>query len=338
LFSINTSAYHPLDFRTSASSQFQVLALLCRTASKSVSNALKEFGIQTMISNHALSRIMFNAQTEALIQYLKTTTIANVLRMDRFLALNIAYNHLESSLRTNYLVYSVPGSGGYTTYTGYYLSQDYKNMSDMDDYCSCDLTYNCSFQSGFYTTAVRYSNYYAPFPPPLYLVPGILSGCIPRFSIFQSTLKCFYNSNCLNILGLLGINTLSLYPLNISIPSRFSVDTTIESMFDELLIEEWHNTSNFSSYFNACAPISCSYTYKEHINIISMITVVLSLLGGLLMAFHLLAYLIVRYIFRRIFMICCHQIPIEQEQPSTNEHIERRSKLIIIIEIDFLFK
>ncbi len=96
-----------MDFRTSASPQFQVLALLCRTASTSVSNALIEFERQKLLSSHILSRVNYNGQIDVFIQHLQTTTIANILRTDRFLALNIAYNHLESSLRTNYFVYIV---------------------------------------------------------------------------------------------------------------------------------------------------------------------------------------------------------------------------------------
>jgi hypothetical protein len=66
-------------------------------------------------------------------------------------------------------------------------------MNDIDDYCFCDMTYNCSFQSGFYTATVTNTNYYSPPLAPFYLVPGMLSGCIPGFSILQSTLECFYD-------------------------------------------------------------------------------------------------------------------------------------------------
>ncbi len=159
-----------------------------------------------MLSSHVLSRVNFNAQIDAFIQHLQTTTIDNVSRTDRFLAFNIAYNHLESSLRTNYFVHSVPGSRAYNTYTGYYLSIDYKNMSDIDDYCSCDVTYNCSFPSYFYTATVRNTNYYYPLPPPLYLVPGMLSGCIPRFSILQSILECFYDFPSIPLLNRCSMN------------------------------------------------------------------------------------------------------------------------------------
>jgi hypothetical protein len=331
LFSINTNEYFLLDFRISASSQFQVLALLCRTASTSVSNALIQFETQKMINNYVLSPAIFDAQNQALIQHLQATTIANVLRMDQFLSLNIAYNHFKSCLRTNYFVYNVPGNRIYTTYTVYYLFPDYTTMSDMNDYCSCDITFTCAFQSGIYTATVINSNYYYPLPPPLYSVPGIVSGCIPSFSLLQSTLECFYDSMCLNILEFLGIDTLSYPPLNISISSRFSVNTTIETMFNELFIEDWHNTSNFTGYFYACAPISCSYTYTERVNAIYMVTGIISLIGGLIMAFHLLAFFFVKYILRRILKKYCRHILVRQEEEEPTNPIGLRQTIIRFI-------
>jgi hypothetical protein len=331
LFSINTSQYLPYDFRTSVSSQFQVLALLCRTASTSVSNALIVFGMKNMINSHVLSRAIFDAQNEALIQHLQTATIANVLRTDQFLSLNIAYNHFKSCLRTNYFVYSVPGSRHYIIYTGYYLFPDYTNMNDISDYCSCDVTFTCAFQSGIYTATVINSNYYYPLPPPLYSVPGILSGCIPRFSLLQSTLECLYDSMCLNITEFVGIDTLSYPPLNISSSSRFSVNTTIETMFNELFIEDWHNTSNFTGYFYACAPISCSYTHTERVSAIYVITGMISLIGGLIVAFRLLAFFFVKYILRQILKKYCRHIPVEQEDEEPTNAIGLQQTIIRFI-------
>ena len=318
LFFLDANQFHPLDFRISASSQFQVLELLCRTTSTTISNTLIEFGMQKLFSTQALSRATFDAQVEALVQSLQKTTTANVLRTDRLLALNIVYNSIQSSLRTNYYVTSKPSSGFFATYTGYYLSLDYKNMYDSNDYCSCRDTYDCSSQSGFYETTVRWSNDFHPLPPPLYSVPGIFSGCLPRFSLSRSTLECFYDSMCLNILASLGVDTSSRRPLDISIPSRFSINTAIESMFNELFIEEWHDTSNFSGYFRTCAPILCSYIYIERLDIIYIIIGILSLLGGLMMACELLAFVIVKYFLRPIFKKYCRHISVGQDEEPRN--------------------
>ena len=326
LFSINTSQYYPLDFRLSASSQFQIIELLCRTASRTVSNALTEFGMQNMISTHVMSRLNPQSQIDSFIQHLQATTVANILRMDQYLELNIAYNNLISSLHTNYFTYSIPGSRAYITYVGHYLSRDYKNMSDTKDYDSCYIDYNAHFYSGFYpNTTLNGTYFYNPVPPPLYSIPGILAGCLARFSIMQSTLECFYDSDCMSTLESLGIITSSYHPLDASVSSRFLVNTTIKSIFDELLIEKWQNSSNFTSYFQTCAPMSCLYMYTEGFSTIYIITSILSLLGGLSMVFQLLSPLVVKYIIRRICQICCRQIPTVREELSTGNRSLRQT-------------
>ena len=304
LFSSNTSRYLPLDFRNGASSQFQVLAALCRFAAKSVSNARNEFGAQQLITSHAMSRFLLDAQSTALAARLRATTAANARRINQYLVLNIAGNNLESALQTNCLVYSVPGSQQYITYMATYLVENYTNMNTLDNYCTCSTTVECSFPSGFYRQTIRTNYLYIPVPAPTFLVPGIRSGCIPSSSILQSTLECFYESFCLNILALLGIRISSVRSLNASLPSRFSRNAAIQSMFDELFIEEWYYDSNFTNYFRACAPATCSYTYSDQVNLIYMLTTIISLLGGLIVVFQHLAYLVVSQILRRLARLC----------------------------------
>ena len=315
LFSVNTSRYHPLDFRNGASSQFQILAALCRFAESSVSNALTDFEAQTLISSHAMSPVLFDAQATALAARLQATTIANVLRINRYLALNIAGNNLQSILQTNYLVHGIPGARVYVTYPANYLVENYTTATSPDEFCACETTFDCSFVSGFYRQTIRTSHLYLPVPSPVFVVPGIRSGCIPSSSILQSTLECFYDSFCLNILALLGIQTSSARPLNSSLPSRFSSSTTVQSMFDALFIEQWHNESNFTNYFHACAPATCSYTYADLVNLATMLGTILSLLGGLIVVFHFLAYFVVFYLLRQVARLRGFPAPVQT--PST---------------------
>ena len=323
LFSTNTSRYHPLDFRNGASSQFQILALLCSLAVKSVSNALTGFGRQKLISSHVEPQVLLNARTKALTTRLQTTTTADILRMNQFLALIISDNRLESILQTNYLEYSVPGSRAYFTYTASYIKENSTNMADANSYCSCDLIPDCSYPSGFYSQTVRTSNYYTPVPPALFVVPGMFTGCVPSSSILQSTLECFYDSSCLDTLASLGIDTFHLRPLNVSVPSRFSINASIESVFKELFIEDLFSRSSFSNYFRTCAPMACSYTYSDQINIISTLATIISLLSGLIVVFHFLAYFVVLHIFRRVCRIRGYSIPGGQQPQSA---VGRQSK------------
>jgi hypothetical protein len=325
LFSINTTNYFPLDFRTSASSQFQVIALICNTVIESVSNAVQEFATQQLITSRTLSRSAFDAQSAALTQQLKIVTIAEVTRLGRFVSSSLSQNHLVSTLHTNYFIYSVPGTRFYTSMSGVYLPRNYSLPIDAKDFCDCEFTYECVAQSGFFNKWELQAPFYqfVPDSPPVFSVAGIVAGCIPRYSIFQSTLECFYNSTCLNMIRMFIGDNSSRHPLDIRAQSRFKLNATVESMFKELLIETWWETSNFTGYFYACAPTSCSYTYTQRFNILFMFITLFSLIGGLNGALYFFAMFLVENIIRRV----------HDRQHVLNEScvVTRPSKYIVIV-------
>ncbi len=71
--------------------------------------------------------------------------------------------------------------------------------------------------------------------------------------------------------------------MNSSLPSRFNPISTVTfgTLIDELFIESWINSSNYSAYFSICAPLTCQYSYVERNSILYMITTFLGLYGGL---------------------------------------------------------
>ncbi|CAF4449177.1 unnamed protein product, partial [Adineta steineri] len=62
---------------------------------------------------------------------------------------------------------------------------------------------------------------------------GMLTGCYPLETIFQTTLHCFYNQQCIDSTN--NFNSINISSLE---TSRFSVNQTIESVVNELMIEE----------------------------------------------------------------------------------------------------
>jgi hypothetical protein len=72
-------------------------------------------------------------------------------------------------------------------------------------------------------------------------------------------------------------------PLDISLYTRFTPASSIliGILIDELFIETWQNTSNYSDYFSVCAPSTCRYTYMERNTAIYMLTTFLGLYDGL---------------------------------------------------------
>ncbi|CAF1460917.1 unnamed protein product [Adineta ricciae] len=120
---------------------------------------------------------------------------------------------------------------------------------------------------------------------------GMLAGCYPLESILQSTMACFYNKTCISQLSYVG-------RLNVStlVSSHFPLNTTVESIINELMIEELISNISYDSYFNGCAPLSCTYTYVDDNHVVEAITRLIGLYGGLIIICRLFAVVIVKHI------------------------------------------
>ncbi|CAF1241258.1 unnamed protein product, partial [Adineta steineri] len=298
--------FHPLDFRLMAMSQFQILTLLCQTAAWTIGSDLNQFLTEQLATSQALSREIFEAQVVALVEQMQTTTVANVKYTDQLVSEVILNSGIMSALNTNYYLSYNPLVSTYNIIHGNYPVGNYiiSNASILDNiYCGCQYQSNCTFQAGFYNYSIRPAhgefNIYTPSPPPIFIVPGMLVGCLPRDSMLQSTLECFYNRSCLDLIGV----SQAIIPLNATVPSRFRVNTTVNTMFEQLFIETWQNSSNFTSYYNACHPKTCSYTNTQRGNFLYALTILVSLIGGLTTILGIFVPLLVQF-FRHLLVKC----------------------------------
>ncbi|CAF4201640.1 unnamed protein product [Rotaria sp. Silwood2] len=271
------SDYYPLDYRIMAASHFQVIALLCQTITQMVSDVLEEFATRYIITNKVLSHSIFNAQVKALVEQLKSITIANVKSINDFLWFNIFQNQIQSGLRTNYFIQAVPGA-----LTNKFVTVRYKTLNKT---CSCSSNNVCTHQVGIYNqtgrAGVNISTKFGDLttdPPLLLTIPGIMVGCLPYDSLLRSTFECFYNQSCIDQIQIF-INGLELItPLS---SSRFEHNTTVNNLFDQLFIELWNQTINFTGYFQVCSPHSCTYSYARRFDLLYVIVTLISLFGGL---------------------------------------------------------
>ena len=135
----------------------------------------------------------------------------------------------------------------------------------------------------------------------------MLTGCYPLETILQSTLACFYNQQCID-----SSNNFAAMNLSLSTSTRFPLTSTIESVVNQLMIEEVYSNASYDSYFNQCKPLLCTYSYVNNSHIIEGIKTLIGLYGGLLIICHVLAIIIVkpfRYLSSRV-------VPVdEQVQP-----------------------
>ncbi|CAF2906276.1 unnamed protein product [Rotaria sp. Silwood2] len=300
LFNANTSNYYPLDFRLVASAQLQVLSLLCRISHGVVIDALKGLASASVFSLNALSRDVLHSYIDTSIEQFKKNTLNNFHLHNHFVLSLVSEHRFISALRTNFYTRSVPGSNIFETFSAIYPQQVNQTQSSSmsNEICRCDQKNHCIYPAGIYnqSKAIIPNEVFSLDEPSLFIVPGFQVGCIPQNALLHSTLECFYNQSCLDmVISLTGaLSTVSI--LNISNPSRFNPTTTINVLFDNLMIESWKNSTDFEAYFQTCAPKSCSYSYIQRFFLIYMITTMASVFGGLIVVLRIASPLLLKFI------------------------------------------
>jgi hypothetical protein len=197
-----------------------------------------------------------------------------------------------------------------------------------DNECSCGTNSSCTRSQGFYCTTPQC---FIDTAQPNQTIPGLVVNCLPVGSLLLSSLQCFYNESCIQTLlewrsfeipnSPIDPRVTNVIPLNPMINSRFLPTTIINTIAEQLFIEDWTNLTSFSAYYEQCAPNECVYTYQVRFNIAYTISVVLAIVGGLSAALRILIPPIVKFL-RRIYCHYCRtQLPNERE---THMNISKR--------------
>lgn len=139
-----------------------------------------------------------------------------------------------------------------------------------------------------------------------YIIPNFYARCYPIESLLPSTMECFYDSSpCFDIMNNISEPTIykNFTRLDSSKPNRFAVNSTIGALLEQLFVDSWPRKFNYSSYFDKCQPLYCSYTIIQRRSLIEIVTTITGLIGGLSTIFKFLSpymvavflYLIDRY-------------------------------------------
>ncbi|CAF3917155.1 unnamed protein product [Rotaria sordida] len=288
LFNTNISFFYPIDFRSSATGQFQLLASLCSLALTSVSDAIDDFLSANFLTPDVFSRLQFDEQIRAQSSFVQIST-ANVFQnLLRLLRSTTYSNRLQTALQTSRsFLFELNDNNTASVYSWGPAFLDIRRK-----YCYCNLGATCFLPSTFYLpTAYAVPTYgvYRGTIRPMANVTGFVAGCYPIESVLRSTLECFFDSSCLNTVlqfFSLSINS-TFHSLNHN-QTRFHPQDPIERLVNELFVEDWTTIRSFSSYYAQCEPISCTYTFTRHNDVLFVITKLLGLYGGLTIALRLL--------------------------------------------------
>ncbi|CAF0739806.1 unnamed protein product [Adineta steineri] len=257
------------DFFTTYPYILNALALFCQLTDNIVSDSLIEFYSNQYLSATVTPKQLFELQAQASFQQFIISKINDLLFIMQFIRDTTQANNFFSGILTNYDFELV-------------LSSYYRDMTLLQPIpfelsnCSCMLSALCTEQ------AVIYDNDYNNNSS--FIVPGLYVGCYIVEALLQSTLECFYNQTCLNILQSYGgfSSFMDVIPLNSSLSSRYNETSTIEELVNELMIENWNLSIIYENYYNGCQPTQCSYSYTAKNNAIYIATMIFGLIGGLM--------------------------------------------------------
>ncbi|CAF4022012.1 unnamed protein product [Adineta steineri] len=276
--------YHFIwDFRHSAYGFFSMLRTLCVLAKQTIDDELISFYSTILLTENTISEDIFLANIHATRdQFINVSVNDFTITLDSVILMGIVDTGIINRLGTHWKLVL-------------YL---YSNSAFADAWAGQPYTLgeNCLYQSSIYcstTTGIYLRKLNNETSSDLYWgekytaevqfeVPGVLVGTYILYAVLQSNLSCLYNESCLSKLNTYLNDSLS--PFNatpLTVPSSAQSLPTIDDLTKKLMVDFWQLNSSYQHYFNACNPLTCTYTYTHQFDSLFIITTVISFIGGI---------------------------------------------------------
>ncbi|UJR06899.1 hypothetical protein I4U23_011189 [Adineta vaga] len=301
LYSEDASQYGTLDFRTTASSQFQLLSDFCSLSKSIVNQNQIDLYNQSLVSINLLSKINVETQVNVSVVFYKTSQSIRINSFLNYFLTVIRTNVLVSALNTNLLHYfdkedsQAHSKNDLIVVTTMFLDgYDYRHK-----FCGVKHPIGrAQFQN--LSDRSRSKDHYewiedstAP------KITGFYGACTPLEALLPSTLECLYNIECLYLLEhyIPAIKKMNLNWSNIVLYVSKS-NLTVTSYLSNLFIDEWITKMNYSEYFHLCSPSFCTYITIDRMDLSNSMTLFISLYGGLIIILRLIAPFLINILWK----------------------------------------
>ncbi|CAF3573537.1 unnamed protein product [Rotaria socialis] len=152
-------------------------------------------------------------------------------------------------------------------------------------------------------------------------IPGLSFNCFIFDSVLESSLICWYDSNCLDeVLTKLMLNVTNITVLDDTWPSRFFSNSSIKTLLDNMMIEEWQAWINYTAFYEICHPAYCTFTYDDRHNTLYLITTMIGTFGGLDIVLGFVCLIVVRFLFRCSSKRPTANTSLPNNQEAPNQH------------------
>ena len=227
------------------SSLLRCLHDLCQLANRTLNHSITQFLLTRYISGQLVSPNFLLTQTKLVVdEYITSTSNIFVQTFDAAISY-IHSNQLLSALLTSYDI-SLPESGRSGIVT---RPRTYQNGS-----CNCQSNASCTEESS--------------------VLPNFHIGCYIIDAVRQSSLQCFFDTACMTAV----FNSTVTLPID----RINSTSANIDELLGKLFVNTWGEIKpSYTDYFIACQPTSCVYSLVERHHLLLVITIIISVFGGL---------------------------------------------------------
>lgn len=254
--------------------QFEMLNALCDLAEKTVNDALSIFHRTKLLVSQINKQPDFLLQTQMISSTFYTSIQNSFARSLNLVNVLKQGDLFVSGLGTNYQFQGyLDSQRNYITIYGTAI-----NFVDANGvYCNCYMKSTC----------VRTVYVLNEFNNGSILIPGWVSGCYVQDALFHSTLECYFDASCLAAIRQAYSAPLTVQVMLMRNSSQFTPQTTVGTIARKLFVDDWSESFNFTAYYQACAPKTCSYIVDGRQAFIVVLGTLVGIWGGLTKALDL---------------------------------------------------
>ncbi|UJR06972.1 hypothetical protein I4U23_011260 [Adineta vaga] len=300
LYSPMANRYPLDDFRKTASHLFSILADFCFLAKNTIASNLIYIDRYEVATIHLHTEKQIQSEVNAIIEYYKNSSTVQIYTFLNYLGTVNRAHYLVSALNTNGFLEIVKREYEYNailqeTYITkpallYGSREVYCKDADVNKHAALTLanTANDPYVKNHKTWKDVQKNDE---------VTGFRTSCTVLKAAYASRLNCLYDMDCLKFLFeyFPTLNHTSSNWSNCVLSSNKAL-VTVKNLLSNLFILNWSIKTNYLEYFNKCSPLHCTYTKTDQMNPSYVITLFISLYGGLIIILRLITTFLVKVV------------------------------------------
>ncbi|CAF1355935.1 unnamed protein product [Adineta ricciae] len=286
------------DFRTRLIFFWQLIAGFCTISNRTWSEVVVAFDATQILSQLAMSEDLMRTQVYVDLNKQIAMVQSAFIRDLRSIRQTFRGNQMVSGLGSNFYMKYSAGDDTQFQPVPQMAPQTYNN-------CTCLNIAGCPHPATFND---RHNH--------LITVPGMISDCLVLDGALASTFECYYNETCISLLH--ETVPITLKPLSNDSDKHFVMKSTIETLLNEMMIDEMSSTIRFDLFYDQCQPMYCAYSYAHRFDVLFVFTTFFGIFGGLSFILKQSAPLLALIILRRKNRVA----------PGSNAPVIRQNKLI----------